>query len=248
MAAKRGTDGPMRINKYISRAGVTSRRKADDLVREGRVKVNGEVMTEVGTKVEAGDRVEVNGKVIWPDDLVHILVYKDKDTISTTDDPRDRDTILDLITLPEEEKEGLFPVGRLDRNTTGAILVTNDGDLAHRLMHPRYEVEKLYYVRTRENVSPDQLDRLQRGVDLEDGPARADKVAYLRPPAKDELGMQLHEGRNRQIRRMLSALGHDVVHLERVRYAGLTLDGLRRGKWRRLKKPEVEALRRRVGL
>ncbi len=245
--ASNAADGT-RINKYIARAGITSRRKADDLIKKGRVKVNGEVMTRVGTRIREGDHVEVNGTLIRPDDLEHILIYKDKDTISTTDDPTGRDTVLDLITLPEDEKQGLFPVGRLDRNTTGALLVTNDGDLAHRLMHPRYEVEKIYLVRTRANVRPDEIDRLRRGIELEDGPAAADQVTYVRPPVKNEIGIGLHEGRNRQIRRMMETLGHEVVHLERVRYAGLTLDGLRRGKWRRLQPHEVDALRRRVGL
>lgn len=238
----------MRINKYISRAGVASRRKADKLVEQGRVRVNGEVMTQVGTQIRKGDRVEVNGRLIRLETFAHFLLNKDKDTISTTDDPRGRDTVLDLITLPEEQKQGLFPVGRLDRNTTGALLVTNDGELAHRLMHPRYEVEKIYLVRTRAPVKPDEIDRLRRGIDLEDGPAKADRVAYARPPEKTEIGIQLHEGRNRQIRRMMEKLGHDVVHLERIRYAGLTTDGLRRGTWRRLRSQEVKALRRRVGL
>ncbi len=241
---KKGT----RINKYIASAGVTSRRKADDLVKEGRVKVNGAVMIEVGTRVREGDTVEVNGKRISPDPHLYVLLHKDKDTISTTDDPRGRDTVLDLVSLPKEKKEGLFPVGRLDRNTTGVLLLTNDGDLAHRLMHPRYEVEKIYLVRTREKVMPDQLDALRRGIELEDGPAKADNAAYVDPKDKTEIGLQIHEGRNRQIRRMMEKLGHDVVHLERIRYAGLSTEGVRRGKWRRLQEHEVGALRRRVGL
>lgn len=237
-----------RINKYISRAGVTSRRKADDLVEAGRVKINGEVMTEVGSRVYEGDTVEVNGTTISPEPFVYYLVNKDKDTISTTDDPQGRDTVLELVGLGEKNEKGVFPVGRLDRNTTGALLLTNDGELAHRLMHPSYEIEKLYLVRTRTPVKPHELDRLDRGIELEDGLARADQVAFVNPDDHCEIGIGLHEGRNRQIRRMMETLGHDVVHLERVRYAGLTTEGIRRGKWRRLHEHEVKALRRRVKL
>ena len=237
----------MRLNKYIAHCGVTSRRKADDLVEAGRVRINGKVVTEHGTRVHRGDQVEVSGKKITLDPFAYFLVNKDKDTISTTDDPRGRDTVLDLLSIPTREKEGLFPVGRLDRNTTGVLLLTNDGDLAHRLMHPRYEIEKIYLVRTRENVKPHEIDALRRGVELEDGSAAADRVAYA-GDTKNEIGLSLHEGRNRQVRRMMESLGHEVVHLERIRYAGLTTEGVRRGKWRRLFDHEVAALRRRVNL
>ena len=250
MAGKKSARIPpegMRINKYIAHCGVTSRRKADDLVEAGRVRINGEVVREHGTRVQQGDTVQVSGKKISLDPFAYFLVNKDKDTISTTDDPKNRDTVLDLLNIPSEEKEGLFPVGRLDRNTTGALLLTNDGDLAHRLMHPRYEIEKIYLVRTRENVKPHQIDALRRGIELEDGSAAADRVAYV-GDTKNEIGLSLHEGRNRQVRRMMEALGHEVVHLERIRYAGLTTDGLRRGAWRRLADHEVGALRRRVKL
>ena len=238
----------MRINKYISRAGVTSRRKADDLVEAGRVKINGAVMTQVGTRVYEGDTVEVNGKTISPESFVYFLLHKDKHTISTTDDPKGRDTVLELVGVPAGNPKGVFPVGRLDRNTTGVLLLTNDGDLAHRLMHPRYEIEKLYLVRTKKNVKPHELDALQRGVELEDGLASADYAAFVNAEDHCEIGLRLHEGRNRQIRRMMEVLGHDVVHLERVRYAGLTTDGVRRGKWRHLEPHEVQALRRKVKL
>lgn len=236
----------MRINKYIAHCGVTSRRKADELVEAGRVRVNGETVTEHGTRIHRGDTVQVSGRAISLDSFAYFLLNKDKDTISTTDDPRGRDTVLDLLNVSSKEKEGLFPVGRLDRNTTGVLLLTNDGDLAHRLMHPRYEIEKIYLVRTAENVKPHEIDALRRGIELDDGPAQADHVAYA--GAKNEIGLSLHEGRNRQIRRMMEKLGHRVVHLERVRYAGLTTDGLHRGKARRLREHEVAALRRRVKL
>lgn len=238
----------MRINKYIAHAGVCSRRDADKLVGQGRVKIDGEVVTEHGTRVYEGQVVEVDDEPIALQPFAYILLHKDKDTISTTDDPKGRDTVLDLVGLPREEKEGLFPVGRLDRNTTGVLLLTNDGDLAHRLMHPRYEIEKLYLVRTRKNVKPHELDELRRGVELEDGVAKADDAAYVHPQNKNEIGIALHEGRNRQIRRMMERLGHDIVHLERVSYGGLTTEGLDRGEWRRLRPDEVDALHQLVGL
>jgi 23S rRNA pseudouridine2605 synthase len=237
----------MRINKFISHCGVTSRRKADDLVEAGRVRINGEVMTEHGTQVQRGDEVQVGGKKISLESFAYFLINKDKDTISTTDDPRDRDTVLDLLSIPQNEKEGLYPVGRLDRNTTGVLLLTNDGDLAHRLMHPRYEIEKIYLVRTRKSVKPHELDTLRKGIELEDGSAAADRAAYA-GDKKNEIGLSLHEGRNRQVRRMMETLGHTVVHLERIRYAGLTTEDVRRGKWRRLFDHEVAALRRLVRL
>ncbi|PSQ92219.1 MAG: rRNA pseudouridine synthase [Bacteroidetes bacterium SW_4_67_19] len=237
----------MRINKYIAHCGVTSRRKADGLVEEGRVRLDGERVSEHGVKVQRGARVEVDGTPISLDPFAYFLLNKDKDTISTTDDPKGRDTVLDLLGVSQDEKEGLFPVGRLDRNTTGALLLTNDGDLAHRLMHPRYEIEKIYFVRTRENVKPHQIDALRRGIELEDGSAAADRAAYA-GDTKSEIALSLHEGRNRQVRRMMEALGHDVVHLERIRYAGLTTEGLRRGQWRRLDEREVGALHKLVSL
>lgn len=238
----------MRLNKYIARSGVTSRRKADTLIDEGRVRINGEVVKEYWYQVQDDDTVEVNGRVISPRRKVYLLLNKPKDTITTTDDEHDRDIVLDLIQLPEKDQLGLFPVGRLDRDTVGVLLITNDGDLAHRLMHPSYEIDKLYVIRTREPVKPHQLEELLQGVELEDGPAAADRVTYVRPDDHHEIGLRLHEGRNRQIRRMMEALGHDVVHLERVNYAGLTAEGVRRGKWRRLEEHEVQTLRNKVGL
>lgn len=238
----------IRLNKYIARAGVCSRRKADELIEHGRVKVNGNVVTELGSRVGAADEVEVNGRLISPRRHVYILVNKPKNTITTTDDPHDRETVMELIALPEKEKSGLFPVGRLDRETTGVLLITNDGDLAHRLMHPRYEVEKLYRVRTKNSVKPHELDLLRKGLMLDDGEAAVDKVVYVAPPDRHDVGLSIHEGRNRQIRRMFEALGHDVLALERVNYAGLTAEGVRPGKWRRLTDHEVRHLRRQVKL
>jgi 23S rRNA pseudouridine2605 synthase len=238
----------MRINRYVARAGVCSRRAADKLIEQGRVKVNGSVVTEYSTYVTDADVVEANGRLISPTRHLYLLVNKPKDTIATTDDPGDRRTVMDLVGLPESEKGSLFPVGRLDRDTTGVLLVTNDGVLAHRLMHPRFEIDKLYLVRTRRAVKPHELESLKDGVELEDGPAAADEAAYVALPDRHQIGIRLHEGRNRQIRRMFEALGHEVEHLERVKYAGLTVEGVRPGKWRRLEPYEVKRLKRQVNL
>ncbi len=238
----------IRLNKYIARAGVCSRRKADDLIGKGQVKVNGAVVTELGTRIRESDDVEVNGRSISPRRHMYILINKPKNTITTTDDPHDRDTVMELIAVPEEEKCGLFPVGRLDRDTTGVLLVTNDGDLAHRLMHPSYEIAKYYRVRTRNPVKPHELDQIRKGVKLEDGEVSADQIAYVAPPDHHQVGISIHEGRNRQIRRMFEALGHEVASLERVNYAGLTTEGVRPGKWRRLREHEIRHLHRQVKL
>lgn len=242
------TSSPERLNRYISRSGVTSRRKADDLISAGRVSVNGSVVKELGTKIKEGDVVKVNGRRISPLGHHYILLNKPYHVVTTTADEKGRKTVLDMIDLPEARDSVLFPVGRLDRDTVGVLLLTNDGELAHRLMHPSYEIEKLYLVRTVGNVRPHEIDMLRSGVQLDDGPARADYVAYARPPDERQLGIRLHEGRNRQVRRMLEAIGHEVEHLERINYAGLTADGVRRGKWRRLEDHEVRRLRRQVKL
>lgn len=246
-AGDQKNDG-VRLNKYIARAGVSSRRKADALIDEGLVKVNGTVVKEYWYRVQPGDQVDVNGKRITPSDFVYILLNKPRGVITTTSDEHGRQTVLDLVKLPAEEAEGLFPVGRLDRDTVGVLLVTNDGDLAHRLMHPSYEIDKLYVVQTAESVKPHELEQLRRGVQLDDGAAKADQVAYVDPQDHHTVGLKLHEGRNRQVRRMLETLGHEVVALERVRYAGLTSDGIRRGRWRHLFPHEVRRLRNMVKL
>lgn len=235
-----------RINKYIAHAGVCSRRDADALVEQGRVTIDGETVTEHGTRVMPGQTVTVDGDPIAPKAKKYILLNKPKDTISTTDDEKDRRTVLDVVGVGRNNPKGLFPVGRLDRNTTGVLLITNDGELAHRLMHPRYEVDKIYFVRTQDPIKPHHIDQLRRGVELEDGPAQADDVAYIDPSEHREVMIKLHEGRNRQIRRMLERLGHTVVLLERVEYAGLTSDGLARGHFRTLRTNEVNALYNRV--
>lgn len=238
----------IRLNRYIARAGVSSRRKADELIEQGLVKVNNQTVTELGAKVHKGDKVEVNGREISPGEYVYILLNKPSDIITTRSDEKGRKTVLDLIDLPDEIKDSLFPVGRLDRNTVGVLLLTNDGDLAHRLMHPRYEVDKVYFVKTRDDINPGDLQDLKNGVVLEDGPAKADQADYLTPGVFNEIGVMLHEGRNRQVRRMIEHLGHEVTHLERLNYAGLTTKGVRRGKWRKLFPHEIRKLRSLVKL
>ena len=238
----------VRLNKYIARAGVCSRRKADDLIDQGLVKVNGAVIKEYWHQVEAEDLVEVNGKVVSPRSHVYVLLNKPQDTITTTSDERGRQTVMDLVEASMGEKEGVFPVGRLDRDTTGTLLLTNDGELAHRLMHPRYEITKRYIIRTRDSVKPHEIDQLRRGVLLDDGLAKADQIAYVDATNHHEVGVEIHEGRNRQIRRMFEAIGHRIVSLDRVSYAGLGTEGVRRGRWRQLLPHEVKRLRNLVNL
>ena len=244
-AARNGNEG-MRLNRYIARAGVCSRREADNLIKRGLVKINGACVREFFTTVTPDDTVEVNGKRISASPHAYILLNKPKDAIATKKDPRKRRTVMDLLALPDADKRSLFPVGRLDRDTSGVLLITNDGELAHRLMHPRYEVDKLYRVCTRTAVKPHEIDLLKTGVALEDGPAKADEAAYVALPNRREVGLRMHEGRNRQVRRMFEALGHEIVTLERVNYAGLTAKGVRIGKWRRLQPFEIGRLKRQV--
>ena len=244
-AARNGNEG-MRLNRYIARAGVCSRREADNLIKRGLVKINGACVREFFTTVTPDDTVEVNGKRISASPHAYILLNKPKDAIATKKDPRKRRTVMDLLALPDADKRSLFPVGRLDRDTSGVLLITNDGELAHRLMHPRYEVDKLYRVCTRAAVKPHEIDLLKTGVALEDGPAKADEAAYVALPNRREVGLRMHEGRNRQVRRMFEALGHEIATLERVNYAGLTAKGVRIGKWRRLQPFEIGRLKRQV--
>jgi len=241
----RSIDGPMRLNKFLARAGVASRRAADTMIAEGHVTINGDTVTEMGVQVVPSDRVEVDGQPVGLGGLVYVLLNKPTDTITTVSDDRGRRTVLDVVT--GVDVEGLFPVGRLDRATTGALLLTTDGELAHRLMHPRYGAVKLYVVTTAEPVTASQVDALKRGIELEDGLAKADHAERFKGDARD-VALQLHEGRNRQVRRMFEALGHRVVALDRIGYAGLDLTKLRRGRWRHLQPHEVNTLRRSVKL
>jgi 23S rRNA pseudouridine2605 synthase len=240
--------GLIRLNRYLARAGVcSSRRAADALIASGQVRINGTIAS-LGTRVGPDDIVEVNGRRVVPQtEALYILLHKPHDTITTCHDERGRKTVLDCITLPPAQKQGLFPVGRLDRSTTGVLLLTNDGELAHRLMHPRYRIEKIYVARTARVITPHEAALLRQGVLLEDGLARAERVA-INPEDPHEIALMLYEGRNRQVRRMLEALGHEVIQLKRTHYAGLTTAGVRPGKWRRLTEDEVRRLYRMVGL
>ncbi|WP_412063173.1 pseudouridine synthase [Rubrivirga sp. IMCC45206] len=240
-------EGPMRLNKFLARAGIAARREADTIIADGRVSVNGAVTTEMGVKVGPDDHVEVDGQPVRPTGLVYVLLNKPLDTITTVSDDRGRQTVLDLISIPDRLKKALFPVGRLDRDTTGALLLTTDGELGHRLMHPSFGAVKLYLVEVNRPLDDADIARLRRGVELDDGPARADNATFVGDD-KRIFALQLHEGRNRQVRRMVEALDRRVVTLERVGYAGLDLTDLRRGRWRRLEPHEVNALRRSVKL
>jgi 23S rRNA pseudouridine2605 synthase len=227
----------MRLNAYLARAGVVSRRGADDLIKAGRVTVNRE-RGELNTFVGPGDVVELDGERLQPQELAYVLLHKPAGVVTTARDPQGRPTVVGLVDHPAR----VVPVGRLDADTTGALLLTNDGPLAHRLAHPRYGVEKVYEAEVEGEPSAGALERLQEGIELDDGPT-APAVARRLGPGKVEL--TLHEGRKHQVKRMLAAVGHPVTRLHRSAYAGLTLEGLEPGAWRRLEPPEVERLRTR---
>jgi 23S rRNA pseudouridine2605 synthase len=224
----------MRLNAYLARAGIASRRGSDDLIKKGRVKVNDEP-GELNTYVHPGDRVEVDGELVAPQALKYVLLNKPAGVVTTARDPQGRRTVVQLVDLQER----VVPVGRLDADTTGALLLTNDGPLAHRLAHPRYGVEKVYEVEVEGEPDEQALRTLAEGVELEDGVTAPATVRCLAP---DLLELTLHEGRNRQVRRMLDAVGHPVRRLHRSRYAGLTLEGLEPGAWRELEPSEVKRL------
>ncbi|NIT56319.1 MAG: pseudouridine synthase [Aliifodinibius sp.] len=235
-------DEEIRLNKYIAHCGFTSRRKADDYIAAGKVKVNDEVVTQMGVKVQRTDKVEVEGQVLSLEKFVYILLNKPKDTITTTDDPRNRDTVMDKIENATGKR--VYPVGRLDRHTMGLLILTNDGDLANRLMHPSYEVRKTYEVETERGLKDDELQKLSQGIELEDGTAQAYNIA--RTP--DGFILSIFEGRNRLVRRMVEYFGTEVTKLKRVEYAGLTLNNVKMGRWRYLKKGEINGLRKLVKL
>ena len=230
----------MRLNAYLARAGIASRRGADELIKAGRVSVNG-VRGELNTFVQATDAVLVDGREVGRQALRHVLLNKPRGTITTARDPEGRPTVVDLV----KGDVRVVPVGRLDRDTTGVLLLTNDGPLAHRLAHPRYGIEKTYVAEVRGEPSDETLARLATGVELEDGPTAPARVRRLGP---SRVELVLHEGRNRQVRRMFEAVGHPVERLRRSRYAGLGPGRLKPGDWRELTRDEVRRLRRSVGL
>ena len=232
----------MRLNRFIAQAGVCSRREADVLIEAGRISVNGKVTQELGLKVLPGkDEVVYNGKVLNPQQFVYILLNKPKNMITTTRDPEGRRTVMDLVANASDTR--IFPVGRLDRNTTGLLLLTNDGDLAKKLTHPSHKVRKLYKVRLNRPISEEELQQLLKGIELEDGRARVDKVDYVAGTHGDEVGVEIHIGRNRIVRRMFEALGYEVVALDRVGIAHLTKKRIPKGKWRFLTDKEVGFLK-----
>ena len=232
----------MPLNKYIAHSGVCSRRDAVDIIKSGKVKVNNEVVTEPGYKISNGDVVVVNGKKITPvKNLVYILMNKPKDYITTTEDERGRKTVLDLIKNATKEK--LYPVGRLDRNTSGVLLLTNDGDLTQKLTHPSNEIKKVYAVTLDKPLSKNHFDEILKGIPLEDGIANVDSLAYTDVKDKTQIGIEIHSGRNRIVRRIFEHYGYDVKNLDRVIFAGLTKKNVERGKWRFLSEKEVRDLK-----
>jgi 23S rRNA pseudouridine2605 synthase len=235
-------DQPVRLNRYISQSGVCSRREADKLIEAGHITVNGQVITTLGVKVDPQkDVIAYKGKNLHAEPLVYILLNKPKNTITTTDDPHGRRTVINAIQDATPVK--VYPVGRLDRNTTGLLLLTNDGDLAKKMTHPSHKVRKLYHVRLDKAVEERDLYSLTKGVELEDGLAKADKADYVMGKPQNEVGIEIHIGRNRVVRRMFEAMGYTVEALDRVSIAHLTKKNLPRGKWRELSQEEVNFLK-----
>ncbi len=234
----------IRLNKFIANAGLCSRREADDLIAAGSISVNGKTVTELGTRVSPHDDVRFGKQRLSRERTVYILLNKPKDTITSASDERGRKTVNDLI--GKACKERVYPVGRLDRNSTGLLLLTNDGELAEKLTHPRHNVKKLYQVELDKNVSETDLNRLIQGVELEDGKTQVDAASYVQGAgSRKTVGIELHSGKNRVIRRLFETLGYQVKKLDRVMYAGLTKKDLPRGKWRYLTEKEVEFLKMR---
>lgn len=230
----------VRLNKYIANAGICSRREADTYIQAGVVTINGEVITELGTRVKPGDEVRFGGELINPERLVYILLNKPKNCVTTLDDPEERQTVMDLV--KDACPERIYPVGRLDRNTTGLLLLTNDGELTKKLTHPSYEKKKIYQVETDHDISRNDIQALADGFELEDGFIAADAVSYV-GDSKNIIGVEIHSGRNRIVRRMLEHLGYQVKRLDRVYFAGLTKLNLPRGKWRFLTEKEITILK-----
>ena len=232
----------MPLNKFIAHAGVCARREAADMVKKGLVKVNNELITEPGHKVSSQDDVRVNGKkILIAKNLVYILLNKPKDYITTTNDPQERKTVLDIISKATRER--VYPVGRLDRNTSGVLLLTNDGELAQKLTHPSNEIKKVYAVTLNKPLEKKDFDQILKGVQLEDGMASVDALAYADVKDKTQIGVEIHSGRNRIVRRIFEHLKYDVKNLDRVIFAGLTKKNIERGKWRFLTEKEVRDLK-----
>ncbi|MES2416798.1 MAG: pseudouridine synthase [Bacteroidota bacterium] len=231
-------DGLIRLNRYISNAGICSRRKADELIEAGVISVNGSPVSELGHKIDpVKDEVRYNGELLKREKKVYVLLNKPKDYITTTDDPQERRTVMQLV--EKASRERIYPVGRLDRNTTGLILMTNDGDLADKLSHPKNGITKIYHVELNKNLSQGDFNKIQFGLELEDGLIKPDNVSYVAGASKKEVGIQIHSGKNRIVRRIFEHLGYDVVKLDRVVYGNLTKKDLPRGRWRFLEEHEL---------
>ncbi len=231
----------VRLNKFIANAGICSRREADELIKSGAVTVNGKVISELGTKIKPTDQVRYGGEKIRSERKVYIVMNKPKDFITTVEDPHAKRTVMELFR--NKVKERVYPVGRLDRTTTGVLLFTNDGELAKRLMHPRFKKKKIYHVYLDKTLKKNDFQDLLNGIDLEDGPIAADKLSYVDAEDKNQVGLEIHSGRNRIVRRMFEHLGYKVTRLDRVYFAGLTKQKLRRGQWRYLTDKEIGKLK-----
>ena len=237
----RAGDEFIRLGQVLKAAGIAeSGSDAKEMILNGEVKVNGNVVTELGTKILFGDEVMLKDKIVTPEHKVYVLLNKPKNCVTTTKDPQQRLTVMDIIRRACSER--IFPVGRLDRNTTGVLLLTNDGELASKLTHPQYVKKKIYHVFTDRDVTEEDMQRMADGIELSDGPIHADAVSYVNDTDRDQVGIEIHSGRNRVIRRMFEALGYKVKKLDRVYFAGLTKKDLPRGRWRYLTREEVNML------
>ena len=232
---------PIRLNKFLANAGVCSRREADEFITAGVVSVNGEVVTELGTKIKRSDVVKFHDEPVSIERKVYVLLNKPKDCVTTSDDPQERRTVMDFVKGACNER--IYPVGRLDRNTTGVLLLTNDGDLASKLTHPKYLKKKIYHVYLDKNLTKADMDQIAAGIQLEDGEIHADTISYASDTDKAQVGIEIHSGKNRIVRRIFESLGYKVMKLDRVFFAGLTKKNLRRGEWRYLTEQEVNFLR-----
>lgn len=232
---------PIRLNKFLANSGVSSRREADELIEAGGVLVNGVPVTELGTKITLNDRVEVNGKEVKPENKVYVLLNKPRNCVTTSDDPQERLTVMHLVR--SAAKERIYPVGRLDRNTTGVLLLTNDGELASKLVHPSFKKKKIYHVWLDKEVTVEDMQKITDGIELEDGEMHADAISYASDEDLTQVGIEIHSGRNRIVRRIFEHLGYRVIKLDRVYFAGLTKKNLGRGKWRYLSQQEVNNLK-----
>jgi 23S rRNA pseudouridine2605 synthase len=233
--------GEMRLNRFIANSGVCSRREADKYIETGLVTINGKIVTELGSKVLPGDEVRFDGKRLVPEKKVYLLLNKPKGFVTTTEDPNAEKTVMDLV--KDACPERIYPVGRLDKNTTGLLLFTNDGELSKRLTHPSFESKKIYQVSLDKPLTKNDLQQIADGIELEDGPIAADQVSYIDTEDKTEIGIEIHSGRNRIVRRIFEHLGYNVRKLDRVYYAGMTKKDLPRGKWRILNPKEIGFLK-----